>query len=157
MKQLGGNQFLALGLFLQSLRLLPASARPSQGHQDSFQEALLTCPSCSHSTNIYGVSSAYWVPAPHWCPFPELNPADSDSESQHEARASGLPGGKLVLPLVLLGLYTSAQGPGLVGFIRPQELKSMLQRTRLMQCSHCVDCQGQRILLLFGGGRGAFL
>lgn len=127
-------------MFLQSLPLLPAPAKPSQGHQDSFQEALLTCPSCSHYTNIYGASSTYWFPTPHPCPFPELDPADSNSESQHEARARGLPGagegGKLVRPLVLLGLSTSDQGSGLVGFIRSQELKFMLQGARLMQRSH---------------------
>lgn len=51
-----------------------------------------------------------------------LNSADSDSESQHEARARDLPGvgGKLVLPLALLELSTSAQGSGLVGFTSPR-------------------------------------
>lgn len=153
MKQLSGNQFLALGLFLQSLCLLPAPARTSQGHQDAFQEALLTCPSCSHSTNIYGASSAYLVPVSYLCPFPELNLADSDSESQHEDRARGQPGEQASATLSLAWAPHLCSGLWAGGFIRTQELKFMLQGT----VASGVERQGQRILHFFGGGgRGVF-
>lgn len=63
-------------------------------------------------------------------------------------------GGKLVLPLVLLGLSTSAQGSGLVGFIRPQELKSMPQGARLVECSHWCRMPRSENAAFLSGRRG---